>query len=165
MEPNSRIIALDPGGTTGWATHSWFQVDEETYDRSWACGQLSGDHHNDLDVLLGNQHLHRYTIICESFQQYRELDSPELVALEYIGVVKRFSQERNVKLIFQSSSQGKIGTSSFVRRRNLERLGLWSSGRRHAMDAYGHLLTYMINRAASSAARKYRLDLLEQGWK
>jgi hypothetical protein len=162
MEPNSRLIALDPGGTTGWATHSWFDLRGEVTDRTWQCGQLTGDHHNTLDVWLGNQQVANYIIICESFQQYRELDSPELVSLEYIGVVKRFCQEREVHLVLQSSSQGKVGLKSFVRRQNLVRLGLWSPGQRHAMDAYGHLLTYMINHGGCLI--DYRRELLRQGW-
>lgn len=160
---NSRIIALDPGGTTGWATHSWFEFHGEVSDREWHCGQLEGDHYNSLDVLLGTQQVDKYVVVCESFQQYRELDSPELVSLEYIGVVKRFCQERKVPLILQSSSVGKITVKSFVRSVSLRNLGLWVPGQRHAMDAYGHLLTYMINYGGTTD--DYRLQLLERGWK
>jgi hypothetical protein len=159
---NKRIIALDPGGVTGWATYSCHDVLGEQCNHTFHCGQLEGDHHNSLDVLLGNQHVPDYTIVCESFQKYRELDSPELVSLEHIGVVKRFAQEWKVPLVFQSSSQGKIGKRSFVRRSSLVRMGLWSPGNPHAMDAYGHLLYYMINGGGTTP--EFRMELLIKGW-
>lgn len=160
---NSRIIAIDPGGTTGWATHSWMELRDEQFDRIFTCGQLTGVHHNQLDHLLGDQHVANYWIVCESFQQYRELDSPSLIAIEYIGVVKRFAQERGIRLIFQSSTQGKIKNKSFVRKEHLQKLGLWYPAHPHAMDAYGHLLTYMINHGGTTA--QYRAELLLKGWK
>lgn len=157
------IVALDPGGTTGWA---YFRATKllntedqaEYYDESWSCGQLGpGKHHKQLYDMLGLQHTDEYHIVCESFE-YRNKTRPglELVSREYIGVTELFCQERNVPLHMQSASMGK----GFVRDTNIKRLGLWSVGWKHAMDSYRHLLCYMIN-----AAHVMEYDLLERGWK
>jgi hypothetical protein len=104
-----------------------------------------------------------YHIVCESFE-YRNVSRAGLVldSVEYIGVMKRFCQERNVKYTMQTAAMGKVGnrTTAFVKKSNLQKLGLWSSGNIHAMDAYGHLLYYMINDVGL-----FRQELLEKGWR
>jgi len=153
-----RIVALDPGGTTGWAT---FTLDGSTQE--WDCGQLEGPHHNRLDQMLERFRTVEYHIVCESFE-YRNVSRAGLVldSVEYIGVMKRFCQERNVKYTMQTAAMGKVGnrTTAFVKKSNLQKLGLWSSGNIHAMDAYGHLLYYMINDVGL-----FRQELLEKGWR
>jgi hypothetical protein len=166
---NFRILALDPGGTTGWATYSAqrllnpegrFEYFEETWDR----GQIGPrEHHGLLRTLLEMQCVYGFTVVCESFQQYRERDSVNLIPLEYIGVVKSLCQERRVPLTFQSSSQGKVRDNSFVRRKNLLNLGLWYPNAQHAMDATGHLLFNMIHNKGVSTDRKNQLMI--DGWK
>lgn len=173
-----RIIGLDPGGTTGWATYTAGRLDArhalsistvpiyEYYNEAWACGQLGPqEHHNELDSLLGLQQVEETIIVCEAFD-YRNQSKPglELISREYIGVMKRFCQERKVLYYLQTASQGKIRKEkSFVRKENLEKLGLWVSGGastwNHAMDAYGHILYYMINNHIQRDA------LLRRGWK
>jgi hypothetical protein len=152
-----RIIAIDPGGTTGWATWTRTRLGNE-----WACGQIgSDDHHNQLDVLLGNQHVTDFTIVCEGFGQYRDMNEVNLISLEYIGVVKRFAQERFLPVNLQQSQQGKVG--GFVKRDNLLTLGLWYPSRPHAMDAYGHLLYFML--VDYGVDQLTRNEILRQAWK
>lgn len=172
-----RIIGLDPGGTTGWATYTADRINAtskvitsstpiyEYYDEQWACGQLDPhDHHYQLYSLLELQATEDSVIICEAFD-YRNQAKPglELISREYIGVVKLFSQERKVPYILQTASQGKVTKRSFVRKENLEKLDLWVSGGaskwNHAMDAYGHILYYMIHNNIQKDA------LLRRGWK
>lgn len=161
-EYDHRIVALDPGGTTGWATFSWRQEEDEIAAHAWNVGQISGTHHDKLDAFLGELYLPEYRIVCETFQQYRELDSAKLMSVEYIGVVRRFAQNRGVTVYWQSSSMGKISKTSFVKPPNIRRLGLWSSGQRHAMDALSHLLCYMINYGGTTL--EFRTKLLKDGW-
>jgi len=56
----------------------------------------------------------------------------------------------------------KLTKKSFVRKENLERLGLWVKGGastyNHQMDAFGHLLQYMIKNNIQ------KQELLEKGW-
>src|SRR5690348_14403081 len=100
-----RVLALDPGGTTGWATYTALQMHDpggptdEYYDEKWSRGQLGPDeHHNMLDVLLGTQQTDHFVVVCESFEfrnmDKRFRDNINLMSREYIGVVKRFYQER-----------------------------------------------------------------------
>src|SRR3954470_11009411 len=111
-----RIIAIDPGGTTGWAVWTRSGLGDE-----WNCGQIaSEDHHNQLDVLLGHMHLSDYSIVCEGFNHYRDMNQVQLISLEYIGVVKRFAQERSLPVNMQQSQQGKVG--GFVKKENLKAL-------------------------------------------
>ena len=164
------IIALDPGGTSGWATYRALRMidpntnEYEYFDEEWNGGQLGPEpHHKELDFLLGIEHTEDYTIVCESFD-YRNASPAglNLMSRDYIGVVNRFAQERNVPVVMQSASMGKVTKKSFVRKENLERLGLWVKGGaskwNHMMDAYGHLLQYLIR---NDIRREY---LLQKGW-
>lgn len=167
---NFRIIALDPGGTTGWATYSAKRTVVnsrcEFSEEKWAYGQLGPSPHYDaLDALLGNQHVVYYTLVVESFSQYRDLNPVDLIPLEYIGVIKRFAQERKLIINFQSSSQGKIGRNGFVRASNLQALDLWYPSKPHAMDAVGHLLYFMVNSKDRGVTLAKRNDILKKGWK
>lgn len=167
---NYGILALDPGGTTGWASFQcdqiWNPIDEvfEYVGRQWTCGQLDlrpEDHHLTLYNLLGHFHVDKYMIVCERFD-YRNKSRPglELISREYIGVTRLFCQDRRIPLALQEASQGKITDKSFVKKENLQRLALWTPGWGHAMDAYGHLLWYMINHA-----HVLRDELLAKGWR
>jgi len=168
---NYRILAVDPGGTTGIATYSALRMvnpntnEFEYLDEEWWGTQLGPKpHHNELDMLLGMQHVEEFTIICESFEyRNRSRAGLVLVSQQYIGVIERFAQERNVPLFMQPASLGKITKKSFVRKENLERLGLWVKGGastwNHMEDSYGHLIQFMIK----NNIRKD--DLLKRGWK
>jgi hypothetical protein len=143
---------------------SIFAVRTSSFDGSFTCGQIGPhEHHKDLDNFLGLQQVNKTIIVCESFQKYRSLENAELISLEYIGVVKRFAQERSLEIVFQPSASGKLKKSTFVRMNNVKALGLWSPGHVHAMDAYGHLLYYMIHSQGVGANIRY--DLLRKGWK
>lgn len=165
-----RIVALDPGGTTGWGMFTA----EERYDHldkksvytkhKFDCGQLGPqEHHSELYNALGMWQTDHYIVVCESFE-YRNRARPglELISKEYIGVAKLFCEERGIKYIEQTASMGKVRDKStaFIKPRNLQKLGLWTPGWGHAMDGYGHLLYYMINTAGIM-----KHELLAKGWR
>jgi len=137
----TRILALDPGGTTGWA--SWT-------DGQYNCGQIGPDeHHLELWDFLGNQQTANFTIVCESFEfRQRARAGLELISKEYIGVAKLFKQERMLelhnnqvqKLVFQTAAMGK----GFIKDDKIKAKGLWTKGQKHAMDAMRHLLYYQV---------------------
>lgn len=160
------VVALDPGGTTGWAAYQaerlWNPLEErfEYVNESFSSGQLGpGDHHNELDILLGHLHTQDYHIISERFE-YRNQSRAglDLSSREYIGVAKRFAQERCVPLWLQSAAQAK----GFVKDRHLEKLGLWSPGMKHAMDSYRHLLYWFIY---TYEDKEFSKRLLAKAWK
>lgn len=164
---NFTILAFDPGGTTGWAL---FQADRivtpdsmvEYYNVKHTCGHLGPEpHHKRLYDFMGYCVTETTHFVTESFE-YRNRERPglELISREYIGVMRYFGEERTYPIIQQTASQGKITDKSFVRKGNLQKLGLWETGFKHAMDARGHLLYYMINNV-----HVMRDELLQKGWK
>jgi hypothetical protein len=162
---NFGVVALDPGGTTGWATFNCDKIENpldgvtEYVDWSWGRGQLDwNDHHNDLDVLLGTLQVQDYTVVCEGFEyRNRARAGLVLVSRDYIGVAKRFCQERKVPYVEQTAAQAK----GFVADRHIRKLGLWYSGNKHAMDATRHLLYYLIHTEGGEVSK----SLLTRGWK
>lgn len=155
-----RIVGLDPGGTTGWAV---LTINEDG-KRFWKCGQFEAkNHHLQLDAFLRQHLTDVFEIVCESFE-YRNMSRPGLVldSVEYIGVMKLFCQENYVHYTMQTASMGKVRDkpTAFVKPSNIKKLGLWSPGQGHAMDAIGHILYYMINNIGLD-----KEELLKAGWK
>lgn len=135
-----RIIALDPGGTTGWASYT-------TYDdprlMKFDSGQMGPhDHHEELFEWLQYSAGYELEIVCESFE-YRNANRPGLVlaSKEYIGVTKLACRRFSAPYTEQTASKAK----GFVKDAHIKRLGLWSSGDKHAMDAMRHLIFYIVN--------------------
>lgn len=146
-----RIVALDPGGTTGvvsWTFGGW--RDPATQDTSgppeYFVSQIGPqEHHEELFGFLELQCTDDYTVVCESFEfrQGKQRAGINLVSKEYIGVVKLFAQQRpQVRLIGQTAAQAK----GFVTDEKLKAMGLYAPGHRHAMDAMRHLITYRVQR-------------------
>jgi hypothetical protein len=155
-----RIIALDPGGETGWATFTANDRAAASVNippRGFASGTLGPRKHHDLLThLLENQHVDDYVVVCERFLRRPGNDGALDISLEYQGVVERFCEARKVPLHLQTSSQAK----AFVTDKALRRLSLYVPTRveRHARDATRHLLWYMINKLNHN-------QLLPIGWK
>lgn len=154
------IVALDPGGTTGWATYQaetlWNANEkQEYYNVKWNCGQLGpGQHHAELYSFLEMQRTDQYQLVCESFEfRQKARDNVVLDSKEYIGVVKLYHQVEHIPLQFQTAAMGK----GFVTDDKIKKLDLWYPGWPHAMDATRHLLYFMVN-----SMKRY--DLLE-AWK
>jgi hypothetical protein len=157
------VIALDPGGSTGWALYQAQLLvtpggTPEWYDEKWLSGTLNQpDHHRTLYGLLEQHHTQQYHVVVESFE-YRNKSRPglELVSKEYIGVAKLFCQDRKVPYYSQTASQGK----GLVKDYNLRNLGLWFGGResRHAMDAARHLVYWLVT------GEYKRKDITAKGW-
>ncbi len=160
LEPNMRILALDPGGTTGWGAYSCLiipgiEMATIYMSQKFTCGHITGaNHHLELRNFLGNQRTTAFVVVCERFDDRATGHHVDPVALEYIGVVKDWCEENDVPLVMQMPSQAK----TFTKNVNLRRLGIWEGSRwKHAMDAYRHLLWYLIHTTG-------RNDLLEKGW-
>lgn len=169
-----KILAFDPGGTSGWARY-W---NENPGTNPWTCGQIGpGEHHLELYEFLTSQYRSCHDrreplwLIGESFQYRNNLDKAELISCEYIGVMKLFARTHyDTRIVWQTASQGKIVNAStkrrgsFVQQKHLQRLGLWVPGKIHAMDGYGHLLYYAINGGNPDMA-ELRMKLLQGGWR
>ena len=160
-----RIIALDPGGTTGWALADI----EEGGHIEFKHDMLERmNHHKELHDTL--ESFEPDIIVCESFE-YRNANRPglELISVEYIGVMKLFAETSGTPYVMQKAAQGKIRDkpTAFVKPDNLKRLSLYHPNQVHAMDAYGHLLYYIINKPGDVdiILRQASARLLTKGWK
>lgn len=125
-----RVIAIDPGGTTGWCL-----VDD---NRVSSTGQLSGAHYAELYNLLGI--LEPSIVVCERFV-HRSTFGVDQVALEYIGVIKLFCQARELDLRMHTAAMAK----QFWTDPKVKKIGLWKANQRHAVDAIRHALTYIMD--------------------
>jgi len=153
-----RVIALDPGGTTGWA--EWSSTPYHGGVGIWehyTCGQIGEpglDYHLELDEFLGSRRTENFIVIDETFE-FRQGDNDregiDLISREYIGVAKRWCQENGVRHVKQSPGEAKgfipdKPKNGLAANEKLKVLGLWVPGKRHAMDAMRHLLYYQVNR-------------------
>lgn len=135
-----RIIALDPGGTTGVCTYCSDGL--EQFKRY----ELSGEHHdqllNDINLFCPD------VVIYERFQyQRRELDkgvSLSLASVEYIGVIKLAKQQNEFdKYTWQLVEQTPAQAKNLWTDDKLKKLSLWASSP-HERDATRHLLYYLV---------------------
>lgn len=152
-----RIVALDPGGTTGWA--SWGD-DSQLVPGFHHCHLGPDEHHQTLYEML-----HTYSprvIVCESFEYRRDQrDSVVLISREYIGVVKLWCSQNNVPLVMQTAATAK----TFVNDTRLQTCGLMQTPKTrypnmHINDAYRHLIHYMVKKRVGPWK-----ELLEKGWR
>lgn len=144
--PKEVILALDPGGTTGWVKQGQYAQASE-----FVWGQLEeSNHHNKLWSLLTMAVGEALSlsvpcyIVYERFEfrhEERDRDKIEYISAEYNGVVKLFGQNNHphVKLVEQGASQAK----DFFTDDKLRHLGLWVPGKKHARDAMRHLLYFI----------------------
>jgi hypothetical protein len=172
-----RILALDPGGTTGWATYTAERIAGpdyepgaadvafEYYNEKFDCGQIGPEeHHVQLGALLENQAVQDFVVVCESFE-FRNLDRRDrnninLMSREYIGVAKYICNDRDIPLKLQTAglAKGFIPDSGPMANKKIKDAGLWYPNHKHAMDAMRHLLWYLVN-------RDNRMDLVRKWWK
>jgi hypothetical protein len=159
------IVALDPGGTTGWASYDCevlrdqdqFVPTFEYYEEKWNSGEIGPDaHHTSLWNLLGLKRAQNYVVVCESFEYRKGLrDNVVLVSLEYIGVAKLFvdmepqTPTTPMWIHMQTAAEGKgfwypkIPGTQKRDASKLKAVGKYRPGQTHANDAMAHLLHYM----------------------
>jgi len=126
-----RILAFDPGGETGWAFYSY---ETDTIES----GVLHGEHHQKL-----LQFLHEYapeTIVYERFDYRPYKKHIELEAVEYIGVIKLYSQMTKCPLIKQQQLKD---TNNIWDNDKLKLLNLYTQAITHPNDAVRQLLYYI----------------------
>jgi hypothetical protein len=157
-----KVIAIDPGGVTGWSTFS-IPMDGDkpvwggrlkTYFTRY--GQLSGDHHDELDELLEAQRPD--IIVCERFEN-RNNDFSLLISVEYIGVVKRYGQGHNIPVIMQGASQALVWCTND----KMEKLNLLVKPYQPNKDANAsrkHLVYFLIFGERTPAIRLRLLEAL-----
>jgi hypothetical protein len=164
------VLALDPGGSTGWAAYQaevltgLAGAQLEFHNEKIVQGQLGPElHHLALWNLLGEMHVTNFIIVCESFEfRGEDRTNIRLISKEYIGVVELFTQERNrtlpddikVRHVPQTAATGKSfwypkvpGKKATWDGSKLKALGLYhpTTNGRHINDATAHLLRYLVD--------------------
>lgn len=143
------VLAFDPGGTTGWARYKADKIVSpdgvaEYFNEKWEFGHLEGDHHSKLVFLIEFSRTEIFHLVTESFefrQGTTRRTGLDLSSKEYIGVMKHWCQENDVKLNQQTAALAKV----FVTDKKLKAMDLWSKNK-HSRDAARHLIFYMVNR-------------------
>lgn len=149
-----RVIALDPGGSTGVATAEWRSTgpdDRLTHPDQikffqWQLGPE--DHHLALWSTVNNNYTE---IVWESFEFRQHLLTDEdgnpipklkveLISREYIGILRLFCELSQTPSHHRNASSAK----RFITDERIKELGLWLPGMPHAMDATRHLLRYLV---------------------
>lgn len=166
------ILALDPGGTTGWALYTADVIHDltgikadgpvpEFYKEKFNSGQMGpGHHHRRLWGLLEQWTVTNTIIVCESFEyrrnpKDRQRDNIVLDSKEYIGVVNLYQQHfehttaprhdglLHLDVVYQTAATGK----GFWTDQKLQAVGKFGTPKTkwpHANDAMRHLLHYMV---------------------
>jgi hypothetical protein len=131
-----RILALDPGVTTGFVNALLPERDTIML----VCGE-DRMNHKALWTFLENTKPD--VIVCESFEyRSRARDNLELFSRELIGVVNLYDQStQKVKLVMQSAATGK---SYFRDDKKLKELEVYKTGKPHGRDAMRHFLQWLF---------------------
>ena len=122
------IIALDPGVTTGFAIHH--------YDDSIKTDQVKCSHRAFYDLLV---QFDPSEIVFERFT-YQRRDKVVLYPVEVIGVIRLFAEQFEIPLYAQTPSSA----MNLFTDEKIKKMGLWTPGLVHGMDALRHLLYYMV---------------------
>lgn len=129
-----RILALDPGGTTGWTSYD----DDGGKVPAWGWGQLEEeDHHVQLYDLLDRQQPD--VVVCERFTYRPHLPHAVLISRDYIGVATLWCKQNGVEIVMQMPAHAK----GLWDDKKLKAVNLYQVNKRHANDATRHLLYYL----------------------
>jgi hypothetical protein len=142
-----KVIALDPGGTTGWAKGL---IREDEGIMYVASGQ---DVWNHVELWDNLTIIKPKIIVCERFdfrkRGVKQEEAANLISRELIGVVELYYQlanrlipEENVQLYMQMPAEALGGYWSEDNR--LKEDKVFRAGRPHANDAMRHLLQWFM---------------------
>lgn len=133
-----KIIAFDPGGTTGVAYYSVDSYDDKP-DRFYL-GPNKEHHHEQIEANLDT--IEPHVVVTERFDYRRNQKHADLISVEYIGVLRLWCRKNGVDLVEQKQLKGHKGLWT---NEKLKVMGLYKPGENweHAMDATRQLFYYM----------------------
>lgn len=134
-----RLLALDPGKTTGWCCDPPVELLETNH------GQVEPDKVWLLLCLYKPTH-----IVMETFVFRQAKSRINLVAVEVIGIVKEWARQYHAEVFEQTPSQAK----HYFTDDRLKNRGLYFPGEQHARDAARHLCYIREFGALSGMRRK-----------
>lgn len=131
------VLAVDPGGTTGWARYSPAtlqlvrgQESPEEFLR-WSEHSVEEWTAAGLDVVIVAE---KYTITPDTLRKTRQYD-----ALYTIGALAHFARKFECEFVLQTPAEAKGFTSNA----RLAELEIYSKGEDHANDALRHLILWL----------------------
>jgi hypothetical protein len=127
-----RILAIDPGGTTGWVYHAAGMIQMYGQHDDWC------EFCTHMENMLDNGHVDQivietYQITMETVKKTRQYEP-----LMIIGVTLWLAQKYDVGVKVQARSIKTFATDG-----KLRNLGWWFEGQQHARDAARHLLAFL----------------------
>jgi hypothetical protein len=158
------VVALDPGGTTGWcvigvhpdAMSGDPQVKILDNVEFWTAGQFVGNEDDQCDEVVELiEAWPSARLVTELFTLRSRVTSPEIFALERMNAILRWAI-RPRYMVFQQPS---LAMTTITDERQKE-MGFWIPGQEHARDATKHALTFLKRqrdrqiKAAAGAARE-----------
>jgi len=125
-----RVLAFDPGVTTGWA---FFDGPELV-----VCGEAKWD--EVANVIETNE---ADVIVYESWRLYpwkkNQAVWDEFPAVQVIGIIKEFARRLGIPIVEQAASVKQVMTDNHLRK-----CGLWVKGSTHMRDAIRHAAFYYV---------------------
>lgn len=132
----TRLLALDPGETTGWA----FFVDGELTKWGQAPTKLEG--WSAIEEVFGA--LKPTHVVAENYRVYehklKQHANSEVYTLRLIGVIDYICFKRNIPITYQMAQSAK----GFCTDSKLKTWGYWKEGMKHARDAVRHGCYYLL---------------------
>lgn len=143
------LLALDPGGTTGW---SLWEYGPDAPLTLQDFGQVPGG------VYAFSQWartLQRTTwvdqVVAESFLDDGRTDAPDVTPLRLEGAIVALFQVEGAQVVWQRNTAKASASDEFLKRH-----GLWLEGKPHARDSVRHAIHY--------AKSRQHLPTIERFW-
>lgn len=130
-----KILAIDPGGTTGFSSNAVFQPD-------W---QIKFENAHTFAVYLNDLIPKHDRVIYERFD-HRKKNKIDHAAVEQIGIIVAIAEGHKVTIVAQGSDAK--SRKGFWDDKKLKHIGLWkpyNDDHKHGQDALRHRLMYELN--------------------
>lgn len=138
-----RLVAFDPGGTTGYCIFEYNPEDSDQRPRLVESGQLD-TWQGIRGILEGAPD----AVVCESFRVFayaaKSMIGDEMITSQVIGAMRMICDDLNLSLIFQNPSEKMFFTNK--RLREYGYIPAWIEklhDGRHALDAIRHALYFL----------------------
>lgn len=137
-----RILAVDPGGTTGF-------VHYERADDSESFIPHQMDDRNEFMWSVDESFAGLNVVVCEDFRITGQTakKSPQADALKIIGALDYLCFKHEVQFVLQTPADAK----RFATDSRLKKAGMWTPGRKHANDAARHLFLWLCRKGLLNA--------------
>jgi len=144
----TRMLAFDPGGTTGW---SYWEYDALTPLTLLEYGQIAGGIYGfGRWIRSTGRHMVVDEIVSESFHRDDRTDKPEETAKWVEGAIMLWWGSDGIPVIWQRNTYKGHATDDFLKEH-----GLYMKGQRHARDSFRHAVASVKVRQHAPSFRRF----------